>query len=498
MPDDAEYALNPLGWPTTINLDVPDGGSAMIEGIPPFGHAPIDPSTAAYRLLDRAVVETRDGRIRLRRGGCEVEVDSGSGSVFALRACGVDISLAGRPLIDLQPGDEGAIAGACAVTIEHGPNGEPEVVVSRWLGGVETVVRYSVLGGEDGVRLDVTAEGLRTLAPGFSGALRLWFNVESGTDSVLADTPWSVERLTPRLTACRKYPRGDWMTSEQWFEEVRKPFVAQRFLEVSLGEGELLVVTNSMHQGFMRDGSVELVLAARDPWDEARVEDAVEKSFLLLPHKGMTNAQRVQRAEEFLQWPHLGSSDGEPGDIPASWGSLSVEGASNVLAHAFYRESMRSGEHLPDWAGHRIARESGGACTHPFVIRLVEWDGEPAEVTLKLPGTVALAAKTNLMGECGSWQAGAAPADAPLHLRDTGWLAPGPSDPPEWARGAVFRGRPIEWSFVRFAVRPREIVTVMADLVMGRKEWRDLDAKREVWATVHRTPGQRDNEGARP
>jgi hypothetical protein len=26
----------------------------------------------------------------------------------------------------------------------------------------------------------------------------------------------------------------------------------------------------------------------------------------------------------------------------------------------------------------------------------------------------------------------------------------------------------------------------MADLVMGRKQWRDLDAKREVWATIHK------------
>jgi alpha-mannosidase len=49
------------------------------------------------------------------------------------------------------------------------------------------------------------------------------------------------------------------------------------------------------------------------------------------------------------------------------------------------------------------------------------------------------------------------------------------------------KGRPIKWSALRFSMRPREIATIYADLVMGRKEWRDLDAKREVWATAHRT-----------
>ncbi|MBK7405186.1 MAG: hypothetical protein IPJ41_11280 [Phycisphaerales bacterium] len=147
---------------------------------------------------------------------------------------------------------------------------------------------------------------------------------------------------------------------------------------------------------------------------------------------------------------------------------------------------MKSGEHLPDWAGHRMAIESDGACTHPFVVRLVEWNGESAEVVVKLPGSVALAAKTNLMGECGRWQAGEVPADAPTHLQDTGWLVAKPTAPPEWARDTHSRGRPMEWFEVRFTMRAREIATIMADLVMGRKEYRDLDAKRKVWATIHK------------
>ncbi len=85
---------------------------------------------------------------------------------------------------------------------------------------------------------------------------------------------------------------------------------------------------------------------------------------------------------------------------------MEVCNAPNVLAHAFFRESIKSGEYLPEWAGHRMARESGGACDHPYAVRLVEWDGRPADVTLKLPGPVAMAAKTNLLGEVpaqGGW-----------------------------------------------------------------------------------------------
>ena len=64
------------------------------------------------------------------------------------------------------------------------------------------------------------------------------------------------------------------------------------------------------------------------------------------------------------------------------------------------------------------------------------------------------------------------------------------AEPPGWAAPEglpiQFKGRPLEWSAVRFRMRPREVATIYLDMVMGRKQWRDLDAKREVWATVHK------------
>jgi hypothetical protein len=67
-----------------------------------------------------------------------------------------------------------------------------------------------------------------------------------------------------------------------------------------------------------------------------------------------------------------------------------------------------------------------------------------------------------------------------------------PAGPPEWSidpsdgKCYSFRGQPLQWSQVGFRMRPHEIATVYADMVMGRKEYRDLDAKREIWASVHR------------
>jgi alpha-mannosidase len=283
------------------------------------------------------------------------------------------------------------------------------------------------------------------------------------------------------------------MTSPQWFETLERPFTSTSFVDLRDGSGGgLLIAHDGSGQWFRDDEGVRVVLTAYDPWDEGRYSGNGRAGcrFRIFAHKGLNHAERVQRAAALAAdaSAFATNADAEPvgggtaygveQDIPAAFGALEVCNAPGVLAHAFHRESMKSGEHLPDWAGHRMAAESGGACTHPYVVRLVEWNGEPAEVTLKLPGPIALAAKTNLMGEVGPQVAAG---------EDTAWLAVEPADPPDWAAGAKLKGEPIAWSQVRFRMRPREIATVMADLVMGRKQFRDLDAKREVWATVHKT-----------
>jgi alpha-mannosidase len=86
---------------------------------------------------------------------------------------------------------------------------------------------------------------------------------------------------------------------------------------------------------------------------------------------------------------------------------------------------------------------------YPFIARLVEFDGIGVDAILTLPGTVASAWKTNLLNE-------------PIQ---------------ELA---------IEGNQITCSIGPHEIVTIVFDLAEGRKQVRDLDAKREIWATVHR------------
>ncbi|MCL4742844.1 MAG: hypothetical protein KJZ54_11665 [Phycisphaerales bacterium] len=474
-----------------------DSRGEVVENVPAFG----------YRLVPRATggnpkvrVYREKGAIVFERGGFRVEIDSKRGVIAQIRSQHFPdgVLAPDRPLCAFVTGREGGVEALDDIRVELDDfAGRSTAFIAcasrRGDGGVG--MRISLAPLRDAVDVEFVSDQVPELAPGMHAGLATDFAPRFRIAQVVHDYPYGIGRAEASATRVRKYPTGDWMTSPQVFEEIRRPFTALHFVDLLDDRGCGLLCTHSgSQQWFRTDDGVRCLLTARDPWDEQRYSRDIEAAVTIAPHGPMSDADRArQTARSWL----VGVHHGVRGDLPDVFGPFEVCGAPSVHAEAFHRDSTKSGEHLPDWAGHRMARESGGACTHPFVIRLVEWDGERADVTLKLPGPVALAAKTNLMGECGDWPAGGAPADAPPHLRDTGWLSAESADPPEWARGAAFRGRPIEWSRVRFVMRPREIATVMADLVMGRKEWRDLDAKREVWATVHRTSGTHDTEGAR-
>jgi alpha-mannosidase len=92
---------------------------------------------------------------------------------------------------------------------------------------------------------------------------------------------------------------------------------------------------------------------------------------------------------------------------------------------------------------------------------LVEFDGQPVTARLTVPGPVASARKATTRGDM---------------LADL-TVTPAPAPLPELGG---------EWAMVQVDLRPYEIATVYLDLVPGRKVSRDLDAHRNVWATVHR------------
>src|SRR5690606_9026470 len=113
-----------------------------------------------------------------------------------------------------------------------------------------------------------------------------------------------------------------------------------------------------------------------------------------------------------------------------------------------------TGAPLPEYAGRGMG--------FPTIVRLVEFNGEATTARVRVPGPVASAYRTNLMGETIETLS-VSPADAP-----------------------VLASAPDTWSEFELTLRPHEIATVYLDLVYGRKVPRNLDEHRHIWATVHR------------
>jgi hypothetical protein len=140
------------------------------------------------------------------------------------------------------------------------------------------------------------------------------------------------------------------------------------------------------------------------------------------------------------------------GDLPKTLGALEVE-STHVLCTALHRESQR--------AAHGLEGAFSAECADPFVLRLVEFEGREGEALLKLPGPIARAAKTDLLGR----------VLAPLAAKPCA----APHGPPQ-----------LPWSVLRVPMRPHEIATVQVDLEFGREAPLDLAAQRRSWAAARR------------
>jgi hypothetical protein len=247
------------------------------------------------------------------------------------------------------------------------------------------------------------------------------------------------------------------MTSPQVFEEIRRPFTALNFVDLLDADDPahgLLVVHDGGQAFFREETGIRSLVTMYDPWDEDHWDGTFEAAWWFLPHGAWSNTDRMRAAMECnLGNPRFATSAEVRGggELPPVFGSLFID-APGVLATAFYRESSYAAKGIP---GHFAE-----AIRDPHIVRLVEFDGEPADFTLRLPGPVASAAKTTLLGE----------VIEPLE--------PHPVDPP-------FGGEE-PWQGLHLSLRPHEIATIMLDLERGRQEPRNLDRYRHIWATVHR------------
>lgn len=299
--------------------------------------------------------------------------------------------------------------------------------------------------------------------PGYGGALQLHFEPDGGVQEVIRDTPYAVLPVGQGSSGRRKYPKDDWMTSEQWFEDVSGAFTSHSW--VHLGGAAGISIRHDSASGWFRDPSwVAAVCLALDPWDGSH--QGVESSVTFLisaspaaPALGGSAAVQHPRPSSMRRQPgsQLGSAPALPPDFRAV-ASLSP----TVAPTAFFREQE-------SFAKKGLDSYAGEGMGHPYIMRLVEWSGEPLEAELIIAGPISKAVLANMMGE---------------PIRE---LAVESADPTLLtSRPKMLEPFGIEACRIRLPMRGREIATLYLDIVPGRKQVRDLDAKREVWATVHR------------
>ncbi len=323
--------------------------------------------------------------------------------------------------------------------------------------------------------LEITVHLSAKLKPGYADSARIvWPELGPDVD-IKADGPYAVNVVGNGSTGKRKYPEGDWMTSPQWFESVTGAFTSQSFVNFTRPDGTgLLLAHSGSQQWFRTDDGFANVLLANDPWDGNVRRDRASVTYHLYPHQSLTNAECLRRSAHLRRCHPFGGASflrvlpgsvtppAESPPLPRDFSAVTVH-APNVLATAFYREQASfSGRGLDTYAGEGI--------THPYILRLVEVNGEPADVELTLPGPIAKAYRTNLMGETID--------ELEVHPGEDRLLTTEPE------KLAAFG---IQAATIKLAMRPHEIATLYLDIVPGRKRFRDLDAKREIWATVHRT-----------
>lgn len=458
--------FNPLGWSRDVLVASPAGGWWRVNDLPAFGVQVVE---AADTLLFRDAVEVvhADGHITLRRGALQVRVDRATGLIEQLYAAGFDDGVLAEPLGAVQMRRQAQAEAFDLVSVDVNVDDlGPFVLIERESKEGEALrlsVRLAPL--LDAVDLHWASDRLPRPDPGIAAALSTRYRVRDQRPAMLHDHPYGVSEIEPKHDFLRKYPSGDWMTSPQWFEQAARPFTALTLLELrTAGGGLLLLHDGSQAFGLDPDGGVRQVLSLYDPWDEEYFASGLAVALRLVPHRGMSHADRWRLAQEFTR-PALSftaeyasaAGVGEP-DQALSVVRLRADPDGvphGVLVTALYREHERAGAHFENYAGHGMG--------YPLVVRLVEFDGKQTAVALQVRGTVARAFRTDLLGERGR----------PI--------------PIENAAGG---------SLLRVEVAPHGIVTLYLDVIEARKEERDLDAERSVWAQVHRVEDGRSDAGA--
>jgi alpha-mannosidase len=464
-PEGSTLVYNALGWTRDISLPG-DAGGGVVRDVPAFGYRAVDPYDVEESRLGHVDMRSDESMLSFERRALRVEIDRTSGLVTQIYSRDFERGLLprGQPFgaLEMLVGSEPERFETVSLEAAGGEGEEwaEFTFVREGRGGSRLRVTYGIAPLHEALWIRVVGERLVRPDPGVSAALSLAIAPAFAPRLVLHDHPYGITPVRADRDHVRKYPTGEWMTSPQVFETVRRPFTSSSLLDLCVAEanGPGLLVVHDGGQAWLREErGVRCLLSLYDAWDEEYFDDSFEAELFLIPHGRLTPTARMRAALELnLGAPrfsdHAAVRGG--GDLPPAFGALSVD-APNVLATSLARVSARDAEHLPrHFASVAQARE-------PFALRLVEFDGRPADVLVRVPGGVARAARTNLLGEV---------------LED---LVPTGADAPHGPRG-------IPWSGLRIQMRPHEIATLMLDLELGRQVPRDLDRHRPVWARAHR------------
>jgi alpha-mannosidase len=435
---------NPLGWVRDGVIDTSPSEKHIVRNIPPFGYRSIEdaePLPATIREIDGK-------RITLKRGELAVTIDAHKGLITQIYSRDFPDGVLAEPLGRLEMIRDGELETFPEVDIRF--LSENHVLVNR-LGknGAKIEIVVSLCPHMDAVDIHYGAMNLPRPDAKMHASLQTLITVNIPGRKLIHDHPYGVSEIRAEGKYLRKYPSGEWMTSPQYFEDIHNPFTALQLLDFDNGERGLLYLHDGS-QAMLREGeTVRNILTMYDAWDENYFVDFLDANFRLVPHGKLTHAERWKLAQEFTRPPFVALADRTDGELPKQFGVVWCD-APNVAVTALFRETEENGDYLENYAGKGIG--------FPYVLRVVEFNGEASTVRLRLPGPVERAFRTNALGE----------VIESLEVKEAS------------------SENGIAGSQIEIALRPFEIVTVYLDLVYGRKIPRNLDEHRSVWATIHR------------
>lgn len=436
--------VNPLGWARDVVVEHAQE-NYLVRDVPGFGWAPI---RQIQESSLQCVWEESDVKAVGKLGATTVTIDRQTGLIEQIFTAHFPDGLLQEPLGLLTQVQDGQV-----VYLKPGDGAEwssradkyGTYVLEAAVGDASVILNVDIDPLSHAVEVGLMVFDQPKPDGGMNSGLQTRFAFPVGR--LLADQPLSITPVDPYPKGLKKYPTGDWMTSPQWFEEVHGSFTALSTWGVDYGGRAIAVVHDGSQQWFQDESGYRCLLSMYDPWDEEHFDPVLFAHFRISTHERLNPAQMWKQAQEHLRFCEVVESTEGPRDIPSFFEPIRVE-PSHVLATAFHRET--------DHDGKRFANYAGNGLSYPFVLRLVEWDGKKADVSVSIAGTVAQAFRTNLLGQI----------EETLDVTTEGHR-----------------------STVRLRMEPHQIATLYLDIEEGRKQFRDLDAHRNVWATVHRVDG---------